>query len=123
MHGLANLGKELLVPFGNHHRYDLAFEEDGKLVKVQCKTGHARKGVITFLTCSRGRGPERDYRGDVDLFGVYCPERDEVYLVPVLDVPLRIATLRTEPARNNQRSGIRSAEKYLISQRTPRLVD
>ena len=29
------------------------------------------------------------YRGEADLFGVYCPDTREVYLVPVNDAPER----------------------------------
>jgi ArsR family transcriptional regulator len=87
----------------------------GKLVKVQCKSGRERNGSIVFRTYSVGRGPARDYRGEVDVFGVYCHDRKEVYLVPVRDVPLRGASLRLTPPRNGQRSGIRMAAHYLIS--------
>lgn len=56
-----------------------------------------------------------DYREDVDFFGVYCHDRGEVYLVPVMDVPLRGAHLRLEPARNGQQSGVRWASQYLLN--------
>lgn len=112
---LAAAGKQVLIPFGQH-RFDFAYEDDGRLVKVQCKTGVPRKGVIHFLTCSVSRhGERRDYRDDVDLFAVYCHERCEVYIVPVEDVPSRAAHLRLEPARNGQKAGIREAEQYLLS--------
>lgn len=80
---LACAGKQVLVPFGGQRRYDLAYEEDGRLIKVQCKTGRESDGVIVFHSYSLGRGPMRDYRGEVDVFGVYCHARGEVYLVPV----------------------------------------
>jgi hypothetical protein len=113
---LACVGKHVLLPFGEQRRYDLAYEEAGRLVKVQCKSGHVRKGVIRFRTHSVGRSSIRDYREDVDFFGVYCHDRNEVYLVPVNDVPLRGATLRITPPRNGQKSGVRSAAQYLLPQ-------
>ena len=112
---LACAGKQVLVPFGGQRRYDLAFEEGDRLVKVQCKTGREVNGVIVFHTYSLGRGPMRDYRGDVDVFGVYCHSRGEVYLVPVEALPLRTATLRLEPTRNQQRAGVRWASDYLLA--------
>jgi hypothetical protein len=112
---LVRAGKEVLVPFGGHRRYDLAYEEGGRLIKVQCKSGRERSGAITFRTYSVGRGPAKDYRGDVDVFGVYCHDRGEVYLVPVKDVPFRAAHLRLSPARNGQESGVRWAAGYLLA--------
>jgi hypothetical protein len=112
---LAGAGKPILIPFGPR-RYDLAYEEDGRLLKVQCKTGKVRKGAIHFPTSSADRHfIRRDYREDVDFFGVYCHSRREVYLVPVEDVPVRAATLRIEPSLNGQRQGIRPAAPYLLS--------
>ena len=112
---LVHAGVSVVVPFGPYHRYDLAFEYEERLVKVQCKTGREKNGVIGFWACNSTRaGKRRDYRGDADLFGVYCPERDEVYLVPVADSPTRFAHLRVEPPRNNQKAGIREAARYLV---------
>lgn len=108
-------GREVLVPFASHRRYDLAYEEEGRLVKIQCKTGSERGGVIAFRTASLGRGPARDYSGDADVFGVYCHSRGEVYLVPVADVPSRIAYLRLHPTGNGQEVGIRWASHYLLA--------
>lgn len=120
---LACTGKRVLVPYGGHYPYDLAYEEDGKLVKVQCKSGRQRRGALIFRTHFVGRGPARDYRAEIDFFGVYCHERSEVYLVPVGDVPLRDAYLRLEPSRNGQRAGIRPAAKYLFLKDMPKLID
>ena len=111
---LACFGKRLLLPFGEQHRFDLAYEESGRLVKVQCKSGVARKGAIRFRTHTVCRSSLRDYRNDIDFFGVYCHDRREVYLVPVGDVPPRGAHLRVEPPQNNQRAKIRAADEYLI---------
>jgi len=41
----------------------------------------------------------RPYRDDVDYFGVYRPDTDDVYLVPITDVPDRGACLRVEPTK------------------------
>jgi len=119
---LSSLGKAVLIPFGPR-RYDLAFDEAGKLVRMQCKAGRQVAGAIHFRTHSVGRSALRDYRDDIDLFGVYCHEREEVYLVPVHDVPLRGARLRLEPPKNGQRAGIRAADKYLVMKGMPRLID
>ena len=49
---------------------------------------------------------------DVDYFGVYCPDTDAVYLVPITDVPDRGACLRVKPTKNNQAKGVRWAMDY-----------
>ena len=56
----------------------------------------------------------RDYRGEVDVFGVYSPQLDEVFIVPVNDVATRLCSLRLAPPRNNQAVGIRWAEPYRL---------
>lgn len=111
---LAGAGKRVLLPFGDR-RYDLAYEENGRLVRVQCKAGSVRKGAVCFRTHSVGRSSIRDYRGEVDLFGVYCHERGEVYLVPVHEVPTRRGSLRIAPTRNGQTTGVRLAADYVIA--------
>ena len=35
---LVQLGYECLIPWGHDHRYDIAIDDDGKLVRIQCKT-------------------------------------------------------------------------------------
>ena len=53
---LAGAGKQVLIPFGGHLPYDLAYEEGGRLVKVQCKSGRERDGVIVYRNLLRGAG-------------------------------------------------------------------
>ena len=119
---LVQAGKNVLIPFGENVRYDYVIEEsDGTFTRVQCKTGRLKKGVVTFNACSytyhhpsnRGtRNYQHHYRGDADLFGIYCPETDGVYLVPVEDVGMRHGSLRVEPTRNNQGKKIRWARDF-----------
>lgn len=113
MAALAAAGKHLLVPFGQK-RYDLAYEEGGRLIKVQVKSGREVEGAIFFRTHSAVRQRLLDYRGDADMFGVYCHDRGSVYLVPVEDVPRSAGMLRLEPPRNGQRERVRWASRYLV---------
>lgn len=109
----------VLLPFGDGCRYDLAFDDGESIRRVQVKTGWMDGGAIAFNTSSnhyhRGEG-RRDYQGEVDFFGVYCPITNEVYLVPIEDVAEANtnARLRVEPARNGQRKGIRWAKDYVL---------
>lgn len=108
-------GKVVLQPFGDNQRYDLVIDEGGIFKRIQCKTGRVRDGVIVFNTCSthhhRGKG-WRDYRGEADLFGVYVPVLDKVYLVPVEDVPTQQTHLRVAPPKNGQMRGVRLASDF-----------
>jgi PD-(D/E)XK endonuclease len=122
MVALQLLGIPILIPFGENTRYDLVIDEEGRLGRVQCKTGRLRGGALRFATCSaygHHRDPlraRRDYRGEVDYFAVYCPETAGVYLVPIADVPTTTrGCLRVAPARNNQSRGIRAARQYEIA--------
>lgn len=114
---LLRAGKVVLMPFGDNQRYDLVVDDAGVFTRVQCKTGRLRNGVMRFKTCSthyhRGGG-SKHYRDQADVFGVYCPELDAVYLVPVADVPTYDAYLRVERTKNNMQKGIRDAELYKL---------
>jgi hypothetical protein len=58
----------------------------------------------------------RAYTGEVDYFGVYCPDNDAVYLVSANDVAdcRNMVSLRLVPPRNKQVRKIRWASDYEI---------
>jgi hypothetical protein len=118
---LRELGLGVLVPYGENVRYDLVIDDGTKLQKVQCKTGRLRAGAVVWRVCSTyGHHPNprevrRTYVGQVDYFGVYCPETGGVYLIPIGDLGVKNSgRLRVDPPRNNQRKGIRYASEYEI---------
>jgi PD-(D/E)XK endonuclease len=114
---LVRLGKHVLLPWGEE-RYDLALDEGGKLVRIQCKTGHIRDGCVCFKTCiTDARRPLGDggYAGQIDAFAVYCPQNETVYLVPIEAVRTTIsARLRLEPAKNGQTWNVRWARDFEV---------
>src|SRR5262249_58072831 len=99
---LVAAGKVVLVLPLHVRPYDLVIEERRQFFRVQCKTGRLFRGAVCFRTFSlraakRETGWVRrvyDYRGDVDFFGVYCPDNDEVYLVPIEQAQHRVCSLR-----------------------------
>jgi hypothetical protein len=126
MAALVAAGKSILLPFGENTRYDLLIDEGERFVRVQCKTGRLSAGVIKFPTSStydhhaRRSGRERrSYRGEADLFGVYCPENDRVYLIPVDSLPSAQGCLRISTPANGQRRRIRWAEDFELSRPIP----
>lgn len=108
----------VLTPYGDNERYDLVIEdyEGQAFVKVQSKTGRLENGAILFATCSsyahRG-GVRKHYHGAADYFGVYCPQTDDVYIVPVGDVPSVEGSLRVDPPKIPS-SRTRWAKPYLL---------
>jgi hypothetical protein len=117
---LMRQSKLVLMPIGDHLRYDLAIDDEGRFLRVQCKTGRLINGAVLFLTCSinsrnkRGKTIRRSYRGEVELFGVYCPDNGKCYLVPVGNVGPNQGFLRVNPPRNGQKTRILWAEDYEI---------
>jgi hypothetical protein len=113
-------GKQMLLPVGDHLRYDLAIDDQGTILRVQCKTGRLRNGAVTFATCSidsrsqQGKCIRRSYQGEIELFGVYCPDNGRCYLVPVREVASFVGYLRIDPPRNGQKTRILWAEDYEI---------
>jgi hypothetical protein len=123
MAALALQGKAVLVPLTEGRRYDLVIEEEGKFFRVQCKTGRLIRGAVRFYSSSvdsrsqPGRCIRKGYVGEVEFFGVYCPDNDKCYLVPVDGVPQQGCSLRVDPPKNGQKTNIRWAGDYEIKGR------
>jgi hypothetical protein len=104
------------MPFGNNQRYDLVLDLGGSFVRVQCKTGRLRDGCVVFRAQSvRSNTREkvlRDYKDDVELFIVYCPETGRLYVIPIADATRTQGTLRVDPTGNRQSKRVRWARDY-----------
>jgi len=126
LHALVQLGMSVLIPW-NEERYDLAVDEGNRVVRIQCKTGRLRDGCVGFKTCvmdSRRPLGDGGYHGQIDAFGVYCPQNGKTYLIPIEDVPaVTYAVLRIDAPLNGQTTGIRWAHKYEIGTCDVELVD
>jgi hypothetical protein len=111
---------EVFVPFGGGHSYDLAVDMGSLFLRVQCKRAWHSRGCVIFNSHStdHGKGP-RSYRGRADIFGVYFPPAESIYLVPIDAVTEFEGRLRLDPAKNNQRKRVRMAAGYAIDRWTP----
>ena len=111
MTALLKQGHRVSVPWGENSPYDLVLD-DGKLQRVQVKTGKLENGSVLFRISSTyydgvAKKPisHRYEKGTVDVFGVYCPQNDKVYIVPdsVIDsgaeVRLRVDPVKCENVR------------------------
>lgn len=99
---LLELGLSVSIPFGDNQRYDLVVDLDSKLQRVQCKTLWMEKDgkvLATSLRSSQVNRVTRTYQGEVDLFALYSPDTDKVYL------------LREEQTRTNLKLRISETSK------------
>jgi PD-(D/E)XK endonuclease len=113
-------GLRILRLFGDGHPYDLVVHvRIDRFLRVQCKSARLLEGWVTFnsRTTDHGRG-RRPYLRLADAFGVYFAPTRAVYLVPVCLVSTFQVRLRLQPARNNQRQGVRLAADYEIERLT-----
>ncbi|MBV8639438.1 MAG: hypothetical protein JO322_15270 [Candidatus Eremiobacteraeota bacterium] len=116
---LVEAGYRVFFPFGENHRYDLlAEDQSGSFHRIQVKTGRIRSGTVVFKCYSvhetRDGMRMQRYAGQIDYFGVYCPDNRECYLVPIEEVG-SAGSLRIHPCENAQRKKIRWAEPYRIA--------
>ena len=112
------LGWIVLIPFGDNQRYDLVIDRGDGFERVQVKTGRFEKGAVLFPVCSssnhRENGNRKHYRGQADLFGVYCKHTNDIYLIKVEDTGNSLCSLRIDPPKNNQDKLIKWAKDYKI---------
>lgn len=99
-------------------RYDLIFEVNTELVRVQCKWAARHGDVLTVrcYSCRRNRDGlvTRKYAaGEIDAFAAYCLDLNRCYFLPY-DVfgARRQISLRLAPTRNNQNLGVNWASSY-----------
>ncbi|MBV8068142.1 MAG: hypothetical protein JO113_09195 [Candidatus Eremiobacteraeota bacterium] len=115
---LTRVGYVIAKPLGENARYDLVIDRDGRLSRVQVKTGRLRNGAILFNTYSSHTHRKgvacRPYTNEIDFFGVYCPELGSVYLIPIADTARLSGTIRVKATKNGQCSQVRWAQPYLI---------
>jgi prevent-host-death family protein len=112
-------GIPVMKPMVEHTRYDLVFEIESRLYRVQCKWAPFQNGVIVVrLISSRYRSNGEQVRStysadEIDAVAVYCEKLDRCYLLP----PSTFAGigqlhLRVGDPRNGQRASLNWAASY-----------
>ena len=110
----------VLRPLSEGRRYDLVFDIDHRLYRVQCKWAPRRDGIIDVHLATCRHTPRgyvyRTYSAEeIDAVAVYCEELNTSYWLPIEEVAgKRAMYLRIDPAANNQRSAINYSEQYLL---------
>jgi hypothetical protein len=116
---LLRRGHTVLFPRGENQRYDMLVDLDGTFLRIQCKTGRLRRGAVEFSTqsvrCNMTTVLTRGYRGEVEYFGVYCPDNGRIYFVPIEEASLAVCLLRVDPPINGQAKRIRWAADYELA--------
>jgi hypothetical protein len=112
------LGVDVYRPVSEGGRYDLIFDLDGRLWRVQCKWAR-RYGdvlIVRCYSCRRAREGMRVRRyttQEIDAVAAYSFDLDRCYFLPMEVVGRkRNVQLRLAAARNNQRDGINWAEDF-----------
>jgi hypothetical protein len=113
---LCKQGYDVLVPLTEHAPFDLVAYKNGQFLRVQVKYRAASKGKITIpletYWADKSGTHRRQYDTEsIDLFCVYCPDTEECYYFSTDGINQSI-TLRIDPPKNNQVSGIKLAENY-----------
>ena len=120
------LGIDVYRPVGEGGRYDMIFDLDDRLVRVQCKWA-PRHGDVIVLRCYSARR-NRDgllrrvyLAGEIDAFAAYCDELGQCYFVPFEQFIARTEVrLRLGPCKNNQARGVNWARDYEFAARLGR---
>ncbi len=114
-------GVGVLRPIVEGLRYDLVFDVRGHLLRVQCKSGRARNGVVVIGTRSCRHTPHGYVRSsytaqEIDAIAVYCADLNTCYLLPIEEIDgSSTVHLRLTPAANNQRVAVRYAAQFEFS--------
>jgi prevent-host-death family protein len=112
------LGVDVYRPLSDGTQYDLIFDLDSKLWRVQCKWAVKVDDavVVRCYSCRRTKSGliRRIYSAQqVDGFAAYCAELDRYFLLPLSAFPsISQIHLRLTPPRNNQRAASNWAEDF-----------
>jgi hypothetical protein len=121
------LGLTVLRPLCEGRRYDLIFDLEPTLLRVQCKLAKRVGGVLVIrLQTSRytpGGYVFTSYSAkEIDAVGAYSAELNRCFLLPITEVEgMQGVHLRLDPSANNQARGVRWADDYELSPMVRRL--
>jgi PD-(D/E)XK endonuclease len=112
------LGLVVLRPLCEGGPYDLMFDLDPALLRVQCKLARLLPGVL-YVGLQTNRCTPRGYvstsyaASEIDAVAAYSPHLNRCFLLPINQVECRKAIhLRLDPTKNNQAERIKWARDY-----------
>jgi hypothetical protein len=122
------LGLTVLRPLCEGRRYDLVFDLEPRLLRVQCKLALKRRGVLVVHArtnrCTPAGYVSRGYTPDeIDAVATYTPDLRSCHLIPASKLAGRtIIHLRLEATQNNQAEGVNWARDYELEPVLARLA-
>jgi hypothetical protein len=128
VHEAIKLGVNVYRPVFEGGRYDMIFELDTRLIRVQCKWAprHGEVIVLRCYSCRRNRDGllRRIYTdGEIDAFAAYCQALHRCYFLPAELFRNRAqVSLRLGPCKNNQSQGINWASDFEFAATLSRLL-
>lgn len=111
-------GIPVCIPWGDNQRYDMIADFNGKLNRIQIKTANEEENGSIKCYCRSSKNHTTNkhcdkYIGEVDYFVFYNQTYDIIALVPMEIIGEKsVITLRIQPTKNGQKSGIRFFEDY-----------
>lgn len=123
---LVQLGFEVLLPWGDHLGYDLAYYEtsEARLFRIQCKVAWLSSDgnylIFNTSTVSAGgremwKKKKTGYEGRAEYFAVYSPDTGKIYILSVSEAPKTSSMrLRLQATKNNQEKNVKWASNYEI---------
>lgn len=110
------LGYTVSIP-AVESRYDLVLDDGKQLLRVQVKYSDEVIGgavAVGLKTECRNSGYRRNYEaGEIDVVIAYLPATGKCYwLTPKEFAGVGSVALRLEPAKNNQKKGVRLAKDF-----------
>jgi hypothetical protein len=127
-HEAVKLGVGVYRPLVEGGRYDLIFEANAKLLRVQCKWASLSRGAVVVRCYSSRRGPDRMIvrtytAAETDVIAAYCPETCGCYVLsPEQFAGRRNVHLGVAPSLNNQQNGINWASDFAFEARLEALL-
>ena len=102
-----------------HAKYDLFAEKEGKMIRVQVRTGRIRDGSVraslrNSWSDKNGCHVRARQRGDYDVLAVHCPENGDIYFLidECLGANGSEVYLRLSPPKNFQKRKIHLADNH-----------
>jgi hypothetical protein len=120
------LGFEVLLPWGDHLGYDLAYyvTSEARFFRIQCKVAWLSSDgsylIFNTSTVSAGgremwKKKKTGYEGRAEYFAVYSPDTGKVYMLSVSEAPKASSMrLRLQATKNNQEKNVKWASNYEI---------
>ncbi|MBI3241916.1 MAG: hypothetical protein HYZ49_06450 [Chloroflexi bacterium] len=112
MQKLIEAGWQVLIPYGNSAPYDLVAEKDGRMIRLQIRTTHA-KGNFISINCRAKNNRVRFQPGQFEFLVVYELDSETAFVVPAVEVKGKaVFHIRLLPSRSGQVRGTHPAEEY-----------